>query len=110
VWVYTNKGMISIVEHNEDPEILLVRSRERGTLEKLFPEYDVLTLEYSDYPHRVFVGRDVLASMIAKLVRGVDYPNFKSSVSDRNRHDCYMNVWRVTLGLEPDLYQVEVEE
>lgn len=109
MWVYTNKGMLSIVQHRDDPEILLVRSRERGTLVELFPSHKIVENKFADYPFRVFAIRDNLATTIADLVRGIDYPNFKDSVEDRNRHDTYMHIWQASHGLEAERYQVELE-
>ena len=57
MWIYTNKGMLSIVEHREDPDLLLVRSREREPLEEHFPDHQITELVYADYPFRVFVER-----------------------------------------------------
>ena len=49
----------------------------------------------SDYPFRARLPRGRVAARIAEAVRGIDYGNFKATVTDRRRHDVYMDVWAV---------------
>lgn len=46
-----------------------------------------------DYPARIFLKRDVVATMIAANIRGIVYSNFKDSVKSNALHDAYMAVW-----------------
>ena len=36
MWLFTQHGMVSVVQHREDPNMLLVRSREPNVLRELF--------------------------------------------------------------------------
>ena len=99
MWIYTRQGMISIVQHRDNQDVFLVRSRERSTLEDLFRGFAIIELEAADYPFRVFVNRDELP-IIYGMIAGINFPNFKNSVKDPERHDVYFDVYNASLGLE----------
>ncbi|MGE3550054.1 MAG: hypothetical protein AB7I29_09190 [Geobacter sp.] len=98
MWVFTNKGFVSIVQHYQDPDTLLVRARKRQHLEALFPGYEVQeTLTGKDYWYRVFTRRGDVARIIADQVQGIDYGNYKGSIppSEQAYHDACSAVWGV---------------
>jgi hypothetical protein len=67
MWLFMNKSFLSIVD-KDDPsgKTLLVRAR---------------------------VDREQMANATADSIRNIDYKNFKSTVSDPDRHDAYLDVW-----------------
>ena len=91
--------MISIVQHRDNKDVFLVRSREKSTLEELFRGFSVIELKAADYPFRVFVNRNELP-IIYGLIAGINYPNFKNSVTDPDRHHVYFDVYNASLSLE----------
>jgi hypothetical protein len=93
----TNKGMLSIVEHKEDANWLIVRARDRKTLEELLPEHEIITLLNADYRFRVEVSREGMAQLAGWLVSNIDYENFKKSVEDDELHEAYLSCWSVML-------------
>lgn len=95
MWIMTNRGMLSLVQHNQRPEILLVRARDEGTLRDLFPDHEPIELPDADYRFRIEVQQSEMARMAAWLVQGIDYGNFKNSVDDGPLHDAYLQVWHV---------------
>lgn len=113
MWIYTTAGMVSIVAHRDEPELLLVRSRERATLEELFPAEQILETERADYPFRVIADRGDLSAAIAIEVESITYPNFKDAVQDPERHRAYFDVYHVTLQLDSrykDSVEVEYDD
>ena len=56
MWVFLNNSL-SIVENRNNKEELLVRSRIKGDIEKVFPDSDVFEMENSDYKYRSFIKR-----------------------------------------------------
>jgi len=95
MWIMTNKGMLSLVEHRDHPGILIVRSRDRQALEAHFPDYEPIETRQADYRWRVMLPKAQVAMAVANLVTGIDYPNFKSSVQDQALHDAYLGCWGV---------------
>lgn len=61
----------------------------------------------TDYRYRATGLKDEIAAAIAGQLAGVDYPNFKGAVAQRQgwqRADLYHDVWAVLYGLQ-DHYQ-----
>lgn len=95
MWVFTTKGFYSIVESGT-PEYMVVRSRFRGDIEKLFPDnedVEVFVTPERDYLYRAVVHRNTVQIAIANCVTDIDYPNFKDAVLDGRRHPAYGDVW-----------------
>lgn len=93
MWVFLNDSFVSVVEHRDEKDVLLVRSRIQGDIEKLVPEATVFEDPSADYRYRALVPRELFQEAMSRAVDKVDYPNFKGSVSDARRHQAYMNVW-----------------
>jgi hypothetical protein len=118
MWIFTQDGFFSAVKARpDDPrntlgdDALAVRARRKQHLANLkarFPQLigkvKVHKSTNSDYRWRIFVKREVWATVVAEIVRGLNYGNFKSSIPAvpgaaeyRNRlHD----VWDVMYGLQ----------
>ena len=80
MWLFTHKGFLSIVRHTDKPNILVVRSRFRGHIEKMFPKARVKEDLTRDYRFRVELPIKEVSKVIEKLVSGIDYDNFKNSL------------------------------
>ena len=102
MWIFTNKGFISIVQHRDDPKTFLVRARRAEHLRNLFPNSEILILDDADYRYRVVIPRDVAVRRISELVDNIDYPNFKSSIpaDDRPYQDLCHSVWYDAYGFQ----------
>jgi hypothetical protein len=101
MWIFLNDAFLSIVEHREDPSKLLVRARVRGDIERVFPAAKVLhTPVRADYAYRAVIDRRVVADRLRAAVDSIDYPNFKNSVTEDDRHDVYMGVWETMYGFQ----------
>lgn len=96
MWIFLNDAFLSVVAHTDKPEHLHVRARVAGDLERTFPDAVVTETPHADYRFRADVLRTDVASVLAKRLLAIDYPNFKGSIhhAERARHDSYMEVWR----------------
>lgn len=97
MWIFLNDAFMSVVEHRDDSNLLMVRARLPGDLEAVFPDLapSVQTTPDADYMFRVVVTRERMMQAMIDEVGRIDYFNFKSSVSDCDRHDAYLGVWSV---------------
>ena len=95
MWVFTNKGYISVVEDFSISGNLLVRSRNRGHLSALFPTAEILQTSDADYRYRTSVPRDEVANLMFNLTQGIDYTNFKKSIPDEEYHSACASVWQI---------------
>ena len=96
MWIFSNKGFLSIVQDRNNKKNLLVRARFAGDIEAIFGE-DVKVKETrdADYRFRASIVRGYVVTIMAGLVKLIDYPNFKDSVRHRDRHSDYMRVWGI---------------
>ncbi len=108
MWIFTNKGFLSIVEDKDDPARLLVGARYEGDIERhVGEEAEVIELEFSDYRFRVFLPREEVQAVIDRELSALDYGNFKNSFDRDNvslspgtreeRHDALFKVWSTML-------------
>jgi hypothetical protein len=98
MWIFTSKSFISIVQKPGDTDLLTVRARIAGDIEKIFPGAKVEANKGTDYKYRAKVRREEVAQALHNQVMAVNYPNFKSTVKERKRHDAYMGVWSAMYG------------
>ena len=109
MWLFTTFGFFSVVQKPGETD-LTVRSRVRSDLERLRKQYlstlgPVVEHGGTDYQYRAKVSHDALAEAMAKIVKDIDYGNFKDSVSQRQggtRHDAYAGVWDVLADKLPE--------
>ncbi len=98
MWIFTNKGMLSIVAHRAKLGDLLVRAREPGTIEAVFPEAIVTKTPQADYLYRATLARDLVGERISLHLESLQYSNFKNSIPDDEagqiRHDYFSLVWQ----------------
>lgn len=105
MWIFMNNAMLSIVQHREMPEHLLVRARFNGDIEAVFDGYTIDGVQHTpeaDYAYRATVHRLTVAGAIGKAVGGIDYDNFKNSIpktaEGARRHLAYSQVWSTMLS------------
>jgi hypothetical protein len=102
MWLFTSKAFVSIVADRKDSSRLLVRAREQGAIEELFPEAEVFEDLAADYRYRAFLSRDAVRDRVAAYVEGIAYDNFKNSIPhDKAAYHAACNrVWGVMYGLQ----------
>jgi len=104
MWLATKFGFFSVVAHQDDPDLVLVRGRSRDDLEQLrgFAEGrdvdvpEIVTSLWGDYCCRIFMPRAAWEHLGAALTADIDYPNFKQQVhGDPERDAAYMQMWSI---------------
>lgn len=93
MWVFLRDSFLSIVADQGSSNMLLVRARIKGDIERCFPRAGVLEVVPSDYRYRAFIERKEVATVLAEAVASISYPNFKAAVTDGRRHSAYLDVW-----------------
>lgn len=92
MWVFLNDAFLSVVADRNNPRNVLVRARVEGDIERCF----ITSVEYTpkgDYHYRASVPREQMIALLRTRVDQIDYPNFKMSVTDEERHFAYIDVW-----------------
>jgi hypothetical protein len=94
MWLYANKGFLSIVEDFHNKERLLVRGRFNGDIEAFFPNAEVLVDVGTDYKYRTFLPREEVVETVKSYMENeLNYSNYKNSVKDGRRLSTYHQVW-----------------
>ena len=107
MWIFTTKGFLSIVRHTDKPNVLLVRSRFKGHIEKMFSNAHVIEDATRDYRYRAELPAKEVSKMIAKMVLTIKYDNFKASLDmyDERYMDCCLDVYHSVLRNAEDFSQ-----
>lgn len=101
MWLMVNNSFLSIVHKECEPDELLVRARRAGDIERVFPGVKVTRSPGTDYLFRSVVKRSEVGIKLAQIADGIEYNNFKASVSNNKLHDAYARVWSVMASLQP---------
>jgi len=115
MWIFLNNAFVSAVQHNDDPDLLVVRARVEGDLERFFvhwgPVLSVERHEDRDYLFRTIVPKETFARSLGWHVSETDYGNFKDSIGTGDddphegpRHDAYLRVWSAMNWLQGKLH------
>jgi len=78
MWIFSSQGFLSIVAHSGKPDILIVRSRFRGHIERIFPRAHVQEDNNMDYRFRTQLPAKEVSEVIARMVSEISYDNFKA--------------------------------
>lgn len=105
MWLFTSKTFLSVVADKDQPDgpKLLVRSRVQGDIEEIFPNADVNETPQDDYRFRAWIAREEVAQAVSRYVDELSYPNFKNSVTDKQRLNPLMKVWQTMYNHQEDL-------
>lgn len=101
MWIFLPDAFLSIVKSKNNNEMLVVRARRPGDIEKVFPSAKVYTLTGRDYQFRADVKRIEVAEAMFAQVMDMQQTNFKDSVHDNDYHDACSRVWGVMANLQP---------
>lgn len=110
MWVFTTEGFYSVVENDEDPSMLTVRTRTvqdaanlQDRLQDIRCYVEVKASPHRDYGWRLIVPRQKWAVYLQNMVENIDYTNFKDKVHEvqgDKRADVYLDVWSTMWGLQ----------
>ena len=93
MWIFLSNSFFSVVQKPGDTDLLTVRARIEGDIERVFPNVTVQANKGTDYKYRAKVPREAVAKALHEQAMCVNYSNFKSTVKASKRHDAYMGVW-----------------
>ena len=102
MWIFTSQGMISIVRHRDDYNLMLVRARQPEVLKALFPDYDLIITPEADYHYRKEVCQSDVLEAIDVYLEDMVYDNFKNSIKDVPYHNACGKVWSVMYQYQQD--------
>lgn len=105
MWIFTETGFVSAVVHRDDPKLMMVRARDKKSLEPLaeFARTKIEKTPSADYPWRTVVSKKTLKTWMAKNIEDAEYDNFKSRVSKTRGYefvDALHEVWSVMHKVE----------
>jgi len=103
MWIFTKHAFLSIVQHRDQPDMLMVRARVKGDIEHYFPDAKVIRMDDADYLYRAAIPREAVAAATAKAVEQINYPKFKPAVEDRRREAFYVSIWDTGYMMQEDL-------
>lgn len=89
MWIFTETGFVSAVAHRDDNKKLMVRARDKKSLEELskIGKTKITTMDNSDYPHRIVVSKELFKKWMDKSVDDASYDNFKNQVEITRGYD-----------------------
>jgi len=84
MWLYFDDAFVSVVTHREDANVVLVRSRWKAHINKLFPKAVVKYLPKADYPYRAEILKKDFSAMLARKTEEMLYTNFKYALKEKS--------------------------
>lgn len=82
MWLFTKNSFVSVVQHRERPNDVMIRARRRNHLVRLFPkkEKQIVKTAGADYMWRLVVSKKELAKVASDyILRSLTYDNFKAA-------------------------------
>lgn len=110
MWIKTNNAFVSIVEHRDDSNLLIVRGRFKGDVERFLnplPSGMQVIEEVTpkaDYRFRAVVQREAVAYALTRAAARIHYPNFKDSIGTKWRKAIAMRLWSVLHSAQVERY------
>lgn len=112
MWIFTQDGFVSAVASDKDHTKVVVRARDKQSLEMLSDMLGepVVELPGRDYEYRLFVDRGAFTNWLLAQADSIDYTNFKNRVWQTRGdvyHDACSAVWGEMLAVS-DKYAAPV--
>lgn len=91
MWLFSKHGFFSAVQNYNDENLIHVRARFKGDLERLCKTYgvepNVVETPRGDYPLRMDFKRETWAAIVQHEALEIDYAKFKPAVHDGTVRD-----------------------
>ena len=105
MWVFTETGFVSAIMHFKDKNVIVVRSRERQSLDGIaaLADVEIVSTPKNDYPWRVHVPRAIFQEWLSAAAEDLSYTNFKNRVHGTRGdefHSALSEVWSVMHAVE----------
>ena len=98
MWIYSDKGNLSVSRHRDDPGSLMVRARDRDSLTALFPGVALVETPEADYRWRLTLPEADVIAALASALAAIDYDADVKNVVSWDRQALYRDIWAVTRG------------
>jgi hypothetical protein len=89
MWIFSQGSYLALVQHREDPNLMLVRARRREDILRVFPGAKVEHHPAGGYQFHSAIHRDTVALRVVALVQQIDYPAFTESIPEAGRREAY---------------------
>lgn len=103
MWIFAKGGFLSIVQHQDRPNMLMVRGRVKGDIERHFPGVRVKRTDDADYLYRAVLPKHRVAARLFDLATEIDYDKFKPAVQDKRREAYYFSIWDTSYEMQQEL-------
>lgn len=117
MWVFTSGGFVSAVQHRDNEDLVMVRSRDRKSLETMLEgielagqaegeavELPEIVSVPGDYRYRVTVSKTTFVLFLGfEVLNYLTYDNFKNALTaarGKEWHDAAMGVWVKMLAVD----------
>ncbi len=107
MWIISDKGFVSLVQHDTDPELIRARARRKAHLLDTFDLTEDEIIDYGpnppDYRWHANVPREDVAEAISDSIMNMSYTSHvKESVSgnDRQMYRAMMSTWNAFYELQ----------
>ena len=105
MWVFTDKGFLSIVQHNTLPDCFQVKSRVIDPLEILWPGHEIEVIDWAVYRYRITIAKQEVVQVLVGAITSIGYTSFKDQCRDDARY--YESLGRI--WAEMYRYQTKME-
>lgn len=105
MWLFSETGFVSAVVDTQNKNKMIVRGRDRKSLEPLakLARVKILDTPQRDYPHRVFVSKKKFTEWVVRNISSMEYNNYKSRMYQTRGADfthSLSEVWSVMHQVE----------
>ena len=94
MWVFTDKGFLSIVQHNSMPDCFQVKSRVIDPLEILWPGHEIEVIDWADYRYRITIAKEEVIPVLVGAIESIGYTSFKDQCrDDMGYYEALVRIW-----------------
>jgi hypothetical protein len=94
MWIFTKNEFLSVVQHRDKPDHLMIRYRSVEQAEACTLPGEVSITPTADYIARKVVSKDVFKQWMTEQVDHLDYDNYKNAAYSTLMHKVpLMSVW-----------------
>jgi hypothetical protein len=116
MWIFSRRGFYSVVEHKDNPNLILVRARREQDLANLIRGYELAhkITEHPDFDYRwrLIVDRLTWQELSAPLLAEIDYPSFKTELAQTDQVDklpMLLGFWEQLADYQAEIQEEEIE-
>jgi hypothetical protein len=97
MWICLNTGFLSVIADKDPAKLIVLARRKRDLLSTFGQDAEIVETNDRHYRWRIFIDRERFKAVVAGLVDGINYTNFKNSVKDRELHEMYTEFSQIHL-------------